>query len=317
MREALPAGQVGAVGSAVMATPDELKEEFCEECKATAQEVRLVCEEKGMDFKPLEGCKSSFIIKEWAQCVGLDPAAMERILLEADVASGEADLAVFDRNKSLLVNGDHGALRYRGNALNRCKMIMQDGEIESGLWIYSYTGFQYALGEAMRNVSVAPLVKQALDGLNKDFGLAVNHVIFTLYRDGKDSIGVHTDKLPTIGKHRKDLILCLKLGEYGRPFVLTKQKGEGQKEFPAPFFNEKIMPGSLLCISPYDNMYSCAHGVPVAECGRTSSLVFRRVTKRMTRQEYEKTRLKCLQTKINAKKRKLDQQTNRVKLVPY
>jgi hypothetical protein len=304
-----------------MPTPEEEKASFCEACKNVADKVRVRAKEMGLDYTPLPGCKASFILPGYAQHIGLQPAAMERILLEASVATGESDLALFDRNKPLLVNGDQKNLRYRGRALNRAKMIWQDGEIDSSLLIYSYTGFQYALAEAMRNVSVSPLVEKALRHLNKDFELAMNHVILTLYKDGKDSIGVHTDKLPTIGDEANDLIIVIKMGAEGRPFVLTELKGEGAKEFPPPFFNQKIMPGSLLCISPYDNKYSCAHGVPETVCGRTSSLVFRRVTKRMRRAEYEKKRIACEKTKQAAKKRKLNQtitqQNKGIRLVPY
>ena len=303
--------------SCLMATSMEERAVYCAECLSVAERIFLHCKQVGLEFQWLPGCKSSFIIPKYAQFIGLDPALTEQTLLEASEAKGDDDLGMFDKNKPLLVNGGHRHLRYRGNKVPRRKMWWQDGDINDRMCIYSYTGYQYAVSQAQRNISVSPLVERALTQLNEDFDLQLDHVIFTVYEDGNDSIGVHTDKLITIGDKPNDLIMGLKAGGEGRDFVLTELKAEGEKAFPSPFFKEKLEPGTLFCISPYDNMYSCAHGVPETVCGRTSSLVFRRITKWMSREEYERKRIACEKTKECAKKRKLNQQERGKKLVPY
>ena len=301
----------------VMARSMQEQITYCADCLLVAQRISLYCEQVGLDFQWLPGCKSSFIIRKYAQFIGLDPALTEQTLLEASEAKEDDDLGMFDKNKPLLVNGGHRHLRYRGNKVPRRKMWFQDADMNDRVCIYAYTGFQYAVTEAQRNISVSPLVEKTLRKLNEDFGLELNHGIFTVYEDGNDSIGVHTDKLRTIGNKPNDLIVGLKTGEEGRDFVLTALKAEGEKAFPSPFFKEKLEPGTLFCISPYDNMYSCAHGVPQTVCGRTSSLVFRRITKWMSREGYEHKRIACEKTKECAKKRKLNQQERGKKLVPY
>ena len=291
---------------------------YCAECLSVAERIFLHCQQVGLEFRWLpEPCKSSFIILNYAQFYGLDPALIEQTLLEANEAKGGDDLGMFDKNKPLLVNGGQKDLCYRGNKVRRDKMWWQDGDINDKICVYRYPGYQYAVSQAQRNISVSPLVERAMRQLNADFDFQLNQCIFTVYKTGKDSIGVHTDNLSTIGDKATDLIVGLKTGENGRDFVLTKLKAEGEKAFPAPFLKEKLEPGTLFCISPYDNRYSCAHGVPETVCGRTSSLVFRRITKWMSREEYERKRIACEKTKECAKQRKLNQKGRGKKLVPY
>ena len=169
-----------------------------------------------------------------------------------------------------------------------------------------YTGFQYGVAQAQRHVSVVPVVERLVNALNSDFGLDMNHAISTLYRNGEDSIGTHQDKLPTIGAGAKHFIIVCKLGKEGRAFTLSELKQPGDSAFPIPLFEEVVDPGSLIVMSPYDNEFSVAHGVPKAACGQTSSLVVRNITQFLSNSEYTKKMAACHRGKQNREEKKAD-----------
>ena len=95
----------------------------------------------------------------------------------------------------VLVPGSHsGLIHYRGHKLKRHKIWLQT-EYKIGLKKYGYTGFQYAIASATRDVESVPLIADLLRQLNSraeqmlsDFGLPpgssepFNHVIYTTKR---------------------------------------------------------------------------------------------------------------------------------------
>jgi alkylated DNA repair dioxygenase AlkB len=213
-------------------------------------------------------------------------------------------LGEYDKQRPLHVSGDHPNLLYRGNPLKRSKQWFQT--VVCGMLIYLYTGFQYGVAQAQRHVSVVPVVERVFDSLNTLFDLNMNHGIFTLYRDGCDSIGTHQDKLKTIGAEANDFIIVLKLGRFRRPFALSKPKPAGGGVFPSPFFEQQIDPGSLVVMSPYDNEFSVAHSVPETTCGQTSSLVIRNITQWMSDIEFQKKLVACRRCKDTRAKKKAE-----------
>ena len=276
-----------------------------EKAIAAAEQMACQCVQLGMHVETLPGCVASFVAKRFAQEVlGEDPVEIEKQLLQSQVADSERDLGVYDKTQPLHVGGDHPNLMYRGNALKRSKQWFQT--VLTGFLIYLYTGFQYGVAQAQRHVSVVPVVERAVNSINTLFDLSMNHVIFTLYKDGTDCIGTHQDKLPTIGAGAKDFIIVLKLGKESRVFSLCKLKQPGHSTFPPPFFEKSIDPGSLVVMSPYDNEFSVAHGVPEVTCGQTSSLVIRHVTQWMSDSEYAAKLAACHKSKQGRDKKKLE-----------
>jgi len=84
-------------------------------------------------------------------------------------------------------------MRYRGHELHRSKFFLVDSlELVP---IYSYPGFQYrSVIEEYKPIASYPMIA----AIQQLLPHKTNHVIGTLYRDGSDNIGFHTDKTKTI-----------------------------------------------------------------------------------------------------------------------
>ena len=180
----------------------------------------------------------------------------------------------FKPHEARLIMGDYHALRYRGNALNRHKVWWQD-DISKGYRKYYYTGWQQMIATAQCDTTAMPKSVQGLmaklnEYLDEQEEDMMNHGIYTFYRNGEDSIGRHSDKLPTIKDN--SWIVVLKLGE-PRLFEITSLEGK-------VLFCEKLSPGTAVFMRSDTANATTKHAVPVTEekTGASGSVVFRNIT---------------------------------------
>jgi hypothetical protein len=166
--------------------------------------------------------------------------------------------------------GTHPALKYRGTALKRQKLWLQT-DIKQGLRKYGYTGWQWKVGPATRNIEAQPKIQDLLNRLNEFYEFGFNHCIVTGYNDGKDYIGAHADKDKDFAEN--SWFCVLKMGP-ARAFVF-KQKGE-------EIWRENLPAGTAVFVRA--KAEGCAndlvqHAVPAVKDfeERTGSLVFRNI----------------------------------------
>ena len=184
-------------------------------------------------------------------------------------------LIPFEPYTARLITGDYHGLMYRGNALRRHKVWWQQN-ISRGYLKYSYTGWQQMIATAQCDVTAMPeSVQELMNKLNEYLEEQkedlVNHGIYTFYRDGTDSIGRHSDKLPTIKDN--SWIIVLKLG-HPRLFEITSLDG-------AVLFREMLSPGTAVFMRSDTANAMTKHAVPMMdeEIGESGSVVFRNIIK--------------------------------------
>ena len=184
-----------------------------------------------------------------------------------------------DRNIYPWMNRKVAYMRYRGNPLRRVKAFLVKAEErnEQGqpltLPRYGYPGFQW---DSALHYHVFSDVPPLDDGVIQEFAhffkyhnddmvegetrsLGVNHVIATLYEDGKDEIGFHSDKAADIAPatpiiilsvgakrefHLKDIatgsveVICLAEGDM---FVLGPGTNRTMKHAIVPLEEERVL----------------------------------------------------------------------------
>ena len=109
-----------------------------------------------------------------------------------------------------------------------------------------------------------------LDRVIEHTGVPFNHVLLNRYRDGADSIGLHADDEPELG--RDPVVATLSLGATRRFVVKPRRKHLG------PGHSIDVDHGSLLVMGGTCQRHY-VHGVPrqAAATGERISLTFRRV----------------------------------------
>ena len=157
--------------------------------------------------------------EEVAQGIYICPRFMQEEL-NLDPAKIFEDLCALPRHPSdkpieldptnpCLIEGDHAALRYRGHAIRRHKIWAQEN-VDRGCIRYGYTGWQWNIALATKDVKSVPFIRQVRDAMWPGLEHPHNQWIATLYKDGNDSIGFHHDKVRDIDE--SSWIVVLKLG---------------------------------------------------------------------------------------------------------
>ena len=200
-----------------------------------------------------------------------------------------------DPMKIQWISGDNKALMYRGNTLKRAKIWLQRGDPEKvGYRRYYYTGWQWKVLPATADVAkcaeIAPIA-DAYDAFADKIGAQrANHYIATQYADGEHNIGFHSDKphdLAASGEDGLSLITVVKIGDCARPFAVRNFPAKGTKP-EAPFFLEKVEPGSAILMTMEANLKTQHAVPPVDEAGPSGSIVFRTITKTVSMAETAK-----------------------------
>ena len=206
------------------------------------------------------------IIYNFCDIVGVDHEKIWNDIQSLDKYDEEDKLEISDGLDPKLLTGAHPSLKYRGNKLARSKIWLQT-DYDLGCKRYRYTDWQWRVAPATRRLESMPSIDSATDNINKFMAQGMNHVIGTVYKNGKDNIGAHSDKdddfTPGTG------FIVIKLGE-ARRFQFTTPSGH-------VFFSEKLPAGTAVVVGSDANKLT-KHAVPPVDTDNPSgSLVWRNI----------------------------------------
>ena len=179
--------------------------------------------------------------------------------------------------KGKMVRGSHPALRYRGNALKRHKIWFQ--KEGSHFYVYKYTGWQKRVLMATFRLDRVkhPCLYRLVEDLEKT--TPQNHWICTLYEDGNDYIGMHSDKTHTWNPGSSFLVQ-----KWGHPrrFVIALQDHADVDKCTVIF--DKILPSGTKVLVDSDANVRTRHGVPPMEgdIGPSGSIVGRHIAEKIS-----------------------------------
>jgi alkylated DNA repair dioxygenase AlkB len=130
-------------------------------------------------------------------------------------------------------------------------------------------GYRYS-GQTLESRPFTPTARGLLARVTRTTGVAFNHVLVNRYRDGGDSIGLHADDEPELG--RDPVVATLSLGAVRR-FVVKPRRAQ-----LGPSRALDVEHGSLLVMGGTCQRHY-VHGVPRAAgaVGERISLTFRRL----------------------------------------
>jgi len=152
------------------------------------------------------------------------------------------------------------AIRLYGREMRQPRLHAWYGEPEA---VYTYSG--------LRNVPLpwTPLLAELRGIVEGAAGARFNSVLLNLYRDGRDSMGMHCDDEPELG--RQPVIASLSLGAT-RTFILRHRREKGLKPVRVP-----LGEGDLLVMRG-DTQANWAHGInKAAQAGARLNLTFRQI----------------------------------------
>lgn len=188
-----------------------------------------------------------------------------------------------------VVRGTHPALHYRGNALKRHKIWFQK---EAGhFYVYKYTGWQKRVMNATFRVTEEqyPALWNLVHDLETSTGLPQNHWIMTLYEDGLDYIGMHSDKTKT---WRAGSSFVVQKWGHPRLFQIALQDHEDVDKCTIIF--NKILPAGTKVLVDSETNLKTRHGVPIMDpktygtIGASGSIVGRDIETEVTFSEAAK-----------------------------
>lgn len=204
------------------------------------------------------------------------------------------------------VNGTHPALHYRGNGLNRRKVWFQ--KRSGGILAYKYTGWQKRVINATFRVSKSrfPMTSACIDKMQNDS--ISNHWIATVYEDGNDYIGLHSDKTKTWKKGS-----CFQVVKWGCARIFEMRLKDHEKPENCTLLFRKILPeGTSMVVDSRTNEIT-RHGVPVdPACTEPSgSIVGRDIETYHTFEECKKMVEQSRKDRIKRKRKKEEKKANK------
>lgn len=181
-------------------------------------------------------------------------------------------------NDPMWVMGDYPSLHYRGNALKRHKMWLQK-DYEKGFKKYGYTGWQHTISYASRDIKYVKEVNKISKQINKLItSKKLNHWILTMYKDGEDYIGYHSDKINDF--YPDSYFIVIKLGD-PRKFEFRLKSDTKENK---PFFSKILKAGTAIFVrvncNDIDANSITQHSVPPMDkksVGSSGSIVGRAI----------------------------------------
>jgi alkylated DNA repair dioxygenase AlkB len=153
------------------------------------------------------------------------------------------------------------AIRIFGREVLQPRLVCWIGDADA---LYTYSGVQHV------PEPWTPTLRALRDRLGRELALPFNSVLCNLYRDGRDSMGMHSDSEPELGK--QPVVASLSLGAT-RKLVLRPKKHASGVGLDLPLEH-----GALLVMRGTTQQYY-RHGIPkqTACVGARINLTFRRV----------------------------------------
>jgi alkylated DNA repair dioxygenase AlkB len=153
------------------------------------------------------------------------------------------------------------AIHVFGREVLQPRLVAWVGEPDA---VYRYSGTTH-LPEPF-----GPALRALRDSVGREAGEHYNSVLCNLYRDGKDAMGMHSDREPELGP--APVIASLSLGA-ARRFQLRHRKGKGHRQLDL-----LLEDGSLLIMRGTIQQYY-RHGIPrePAVTEPRINLTFRRI----------------------------------------
>ena len=149
---------------------------------------------------PLDGAEhvaeGVMIVPGFLDKLGIDHARVFRSML-AVPRLGAGECIVHQPDVPLVIPGAHSALKNRGRPIRRRKLWAQT-RIEEGCRRYGYPGWQYAIAQATKSLATFPFLEEVATKVNSGLQTPHNHWIVPIYDDGRDQIGLHSDRLRDI-----------------------------------------------------------------------------------------------------------------------
>eukprot|EP00943_MAST-04B_sp_MAST-4B-sp1_P007771 g7771.t1 len=210
------------------------------------------------------------------------------------------------------VRGQHPALRYRGNALRRHKVWFQQND--EGFFAYKYTGWQKKVLNATFKIDkkVFPYTTKLVNEMKKT--CSQNHWIATIYEDGNDYIGMHSDKTRTWKEGSNFQVV-----KWGCPRIFqVALKDHEDVDKCTILFRKTLLAGTSVTVDMKTNEIT-RHGVPIMDdnsVGVSGSIVGREIetfisfeeSKKMIEQakkdQLKRRVLKACKNNVNRKKKR-------------
>ena len=208
-----------------------------------------------------------YVDRQFLQRFGVDPMTAFGELCSLPVHSPSKPICL-QPEVAEIIPGSHKALNYRGHDLRRHKVWLQD-DPESGGRLYRYTGWTWPIALATKHVATCPKMMEVAKCINTVLPQDVhhNHWIGTLYRDGSDNIGFHSDKWGDIDP--QSWVVVVKLGA-ARLFEFRDPQSR------EVVWSERLPAGAAVFTNRPGNE-ALQHGVPptLENVGMSGSLVGR------------------------------------------
>jgi hypothetical protein len=206
---------------------------------------------------------------------------------------------------------NHPALYIRGWVLNRQKFFCYDPELKrQGLFpVYNYPGRQWGTVAMHSTWDAYPVIEELRDVIQTvvidgEPVHKVNHCIGTLYKDGKDNISPHNDQ-------PKDIQGNIYTFTFGASRELHFHWNEN-KDLRKPDIVLVPASGSLVILGPKINL-AMKHSVPVTrlnkvmpkeDAGPRVSVIFRSVTRLLTKKQVNKAVASSEKSKVSRKRKR-------------
>jgi len=204
------------------------------------------------------------------------------------------------------VRGSHPALHYRGNALKRHKVWFQ--EQDEGFYAYKYTGWQKKVLNATFKIDSTNFsaTSALVNAMKED--VEQNHWIATMYEDGFDYIGMHSDKTKTWKKCSSFQVI-----KWGFPRIFKVTINDHEEVDKCTVLFSKILPAGTSLIVDMDTNERTRHGVPVMEgCTKVSgSIVGRDIETFISFEESKKMIEQAERDRLKRKLKKEERNANK------
>ena len=182
------------------------------------------------------------------------------------------------------VRGSHPALHYRGNALKRHKVWFQ--QYNEGFYTYKYTGWQKRVLNATFKIDKKLFPKTSSLVEKMKATCSQNHWIATMYENGNDYIGMHSDKTKTWKKGSNFQVI-----KWGCPRIFQMTVKDNPDVEKCSMIFRKVLPAGTSITVDMEANEMTRHGVPVMDdksIGLSGSIVGRDIETLISFEESKK-----------------------------